>query len=552
MTGEAMTGEAMTARARSGLMASLLRAWQQNKDLLRNAGSLAGTTGMTSIFGAVFWVIAAREFSQQAVGYGSAAVSAMQLLGTIGMFGLGTMLIGELPRRREKAGLVSATLAASALGSLVLGFGFPPVANAFGGHFPEISGTPARLVLFGVGVALTGATLVFDDATIGLMRGGVQLTRNFVMSLIKLLALPVVAVVLHDALGVGLVLAWVFGTLVSLGPAVIMLRRDGTRIFHRPDWGLLRRLGKVAIAHNWLNLAIQTPPRLYPVLVVLVVSPSANAAFYVAWMLSSFLLMVPASLSTVLFAVVSAAPEVIAEKLRFVLRLSVIIGLPAMIALGLSAHLVLSIFGAKYAQLATLPLWLLIIAYIPGLPKLQYISVCRATGRVGRAAIVMTAAACCEMAAVVLGGKFGGLIGLSAAYLGVTVVEALVTAPTVLRAAYARGEQRRAGNGTTAALPATAGAVALAAAVSEGRSLDVATEVWRTGSFPAAFTDSFLALAPGDGQLDYPSRQQAGLAALIAMATPVSPDASTRPHPSSTRPHPSAVARPARRGGPPA
>jgi O-antigen/teichoic acid export membrane protein len=531
----------MTAPARSRLMASLLRALQQNKDLLRNAGSLAGTTGMTSLFGAIFWVIAAREFSQQAVGYGSAAVSAMQLLGTIGMFGLGTMLIGELPRRRQKAGLLSAALAASGIGSLVLGFGFPPIANAFGGHFPEISGTPARLALFGAGVALTGATLVFDDATIGLMRGGVQLTRNFVMSLIKLLALPVVAVVLHDAFGVGLVLAWVFGTVVSLGPAAIMLRRDGTRIFHRPDWGLLRRLGKVAVAHNWLNLAIQTPPRLYPVLVVLVVSPSANAAFYVAWMLASFLLMVPASLSTVLFAVVSATPEVIAEKLRFVLRLSLIIGIPAMIALGLCAHLVLSIFGANYAQLATLPLWLLILAYIPGLPKLQYISVCRATGRVGRAAIVMTAAACCEMAAVVLGGKFGGLIGLSAAYLGVTVLEALVTAPTVLRAAYGRGEQRRAGNRTTAAFPATVGAVALAAAVAEGRSLDVAPEVWRSGSFPAAITDSFRALASDDGQTDYLIRQQAGLAALMAMATPVSAD-------TGARPHPSAAARRARRG----
>ena len=72
-----------------------------------------------------------------------------------------------------------------------------------------------------------------------------------------------------------------------------MLAHGGSTIFRRPDWLLLRRLRKVAIAHNWLNIAIAVPPKLIPVLVTVIVSPSANAAFYVAWMLASFLFMVP-------------------------------------------------------------------------------------------------------------------------------------------------------------------------------------------------------------------------------------------------------------------
>jgi O-antigen/teichoic acid export membrane protein len=540
-------------------MTLLSGVWQRNQDLLRNAGSLAGTTGLTSVFGVVYWIIAAREFSQQAVGYGSAAISAMTLLGTVGMFGLGTMLIGELPRRNERGGLFSATLLASGLGSLVLGLGFPLVASAFGGHFPEISGTPARLLLFAAGVGLTGATLVLDEGMIGLMRGGVQLSRNLAMSAIKLAALPIAAVVLHDAFGVGLLLAWVLGTFLSLVPAAIMLGRDGSRILHRPDWGLLRRLGRVAMAHNWLNLAIATPPKLIPVLVTIVVSPSANAAFYVAWMIAGFLFMVPASLSTVLFAIASAAPELIAEKLRFVLRLSLIIGLPAMAVLAISAHFALSIFGASYAHLATIPLWLLILGYIPGLPKAQYIAVCRATGQVSRAAVLLTVAAGCELGAVIIGGKLGGLNGLSVAYLGVGVIEGILTAPTVLRAAYAKEVQRRAATGGFAVLPATAdlagtagdsyrqrqqmGLAALLAlasvAVAEGHSLDSATEVWRTGSLPAiaptngrhrrmtaATTVDLFGGGPAESLHEdarYSRRQQAGLDALIAMATPVTP-----------------------------
>ena len=501
----------MTAQTRSGPGAALLGIWERHHDLLRNAGSLAATTGCTSVFGFVFWIVAAREFSPQSVGYGAAAVSAMMLLGTIGMFGLGTMLIGELPRHRDQDGLFTAALLASGFGSLILGLGFPLVAEAFGGHFPEISGTPARLVLFAVGVALTGATMVLDDGVIGLLRGGVQLSRNLAASAIKLAVLPIAAIVLHDAFGVGLLLAWVVGTLLSVMPAAIMLGRGGARIFHRPDWARLRRLGKVAMAHNWLNLAIATPPRLIPVLVTVVVSPSANAAFYVAWMITSFLFMVPVSLSTVLFAIASAAPELIAEKLRFVLRLSLMIGVPAMIALALVAHLALSIFGPSYARLATIPLWLLIFSYIPGLPKTQYIAVCRATGHVSRAAVLLTISAGCELGAVVIGGKLGGLNGLTLAYVSVTVVEGIVTAPTVLRAAYFRGGKHRAATPGLATLPAAAdvagstgtvpaepgylhrqrtGFAALvslaSAAASEGHSLDSATEVRRTGSLPWA------------------------------------------------------------------
>jgi O-antigen/teichoic acid export membrane protein len=529
-------------------MAALRGMWQRNHELLRNAGSLFATTGLTSAFGFVYWVIAAREFSQRAVGYGSATVSAMTLLGTVGMFGLGTMLLGELPRMSKRGGLFAASLIVSGVGSLLLGFGFPPVAQAFGAHFPGIIGNPARLALFAVGVAVTGATMVLDEGTIGLLRGGVVLTRNLVMSIVKLIALPVAAVVLHDGFGVGLELAWVLGTIASLLPAALMLRRGGSRILHRPDWALLRRLGRVAAAHNWLNLAIQTPPRIIPVLVTIVVSPSANAAFYVAWMLVNFLFMVPASLSTVLFAIASAAPEVIAEKLRFVLRLSVLIGLPAMAVLAIGAKFALGLFGPSYAHMATIPLLLLIITYIPGLTKTQYIAVCRATGKVTRAAVVLTIAALCELGAVVIGGRLGGLNGLTLGYLAVTVIEGIVTAPTVLRAAYARSPARHARraappargaappvtpevlaavltpDGAAGPVPAETGHLArqqlglatlftlASAAASEAHLLDATVEVWRTGSVPA--------LPPAD--LDT-------LDTLVALATTESAEAGLLP-----------------------
>jgi O-antigen/teichoic acid export membrane protein len=480
-------------------LAAILTMLRGNQDLLRNAGSLAATTGVTSALGFGYWIYAARVFPQQAVGYGSAAISAMTLLGTIGMFGLGTMLIGELPRRESRGGLMMAAFIAAFIGSFILGAGFALVSIGFGSHFVEISGTLGRMAIFSFGVAITGVTLVFDDATIGLMRGGLQLTRNVAVSIAKMVALPACALILHDMFGVGIMLAWVLGTLVSVIPVIVIVKRSGGRILHRPDWKSFWRLGKVTLAHNWLNLAIATPVKLIPVLVVIVVSPSSNAAYYIASMLASFLFMVPMHLSTVLFAIASAAPEMIAEKLRFVLRMSVAIGVPGGLILGLIAHFVLSIFGSSYATLATGPLWILIISYIPGLPNTVYIAVCRATGRVNQAAIFLTAAAVVQMAAIVIGGKIDGLYGLSYGMLGVAVLEALVTTPPVLRAAYGSAPVRAAAVRVTGSHARVTGSHARV------------TGAQRQVRTPAAADALRL-------------RQEAGLAALFAVATSVAPE----------------------------
>jgi O-antigen/teichoic acid export membrane protein len=418
--------------------------WQRHRDLLSNSGSLVATTAVSSLLGFAFWAVAARLYDQQAVGYGSAAVSAMTLIGTIGMFGLGTFLIGELARRRARGGLVSAALIASGLGSLVLGLGFAILAPHFSGRLEETGGRPDRMAIFAVGVALTGATLVFDEATIGLLRGGLQLSRNAAFAVAKLLALLAVPLVLRGELGVGIMLAWTVGTAASMVPVAIRLRLTGVRVIHRPDWAVLRGLGKTVAAHNWLNLSIAVPITVMPVLVTVVVSASANAAFYPAWMLKNFLYTVPWACAMVLFAVAAATPQLIAEKLRFVLKLSLVFGLPAMAVLIVGAGPLLSLFGASYAREATWPMQLLVLSYLPALPKILYIAVCRADGKITRAAVVLTIFAAAEIIAAVIGGIVGGLTGVAFLYLVVSIVEGAVTAPAVIRTAAGSKRDRRA------------------------------------------------------------------------------------------------------------
>jgi O-antigen/teichoic acid export membrane protein len=424
--------------------------WRQHKEILGNAGTLIATAGVSALLGFAFWTVAARLFSQAAIGYAAATTSAMTLLGTTGMFGLGTLLIGELPKRAARGSLVAAAMLAAGLGSLLLGIIFVLAAPHVSPSLGNSSGTLTGALILVPGVVLTAATFVFDQASIALLRGGLQLSRNITLASAKLLVLPAMAFFLHDRFGNGIALSWVAGTAISIVPLAIWLRWKGTSVFGQPDWGALRGMRRTVVAYNWLGLALATPTLLTPILVTVVISPTANGAFYAAWVMVSMLFLVPTHLSTVLFAVASGSPQALATKLRFTLAVSLLVGLPGMAVLGLGAHLMLGIFGPGYVHEAALPLSLLVIAYIPTIPRTHYVAVSRATGKISQSAAVMTAAAIMEMAAVVAGAKWNGLVGLSLALLGVKCLTGAVVTPAVVRAALPHGRHRRVGRAPAA------------------------------------------------------------------------------------------------------
>ena len=411
-------------------------AWlRQNWDLLSNAGALFGATAVTSLVGLAFWAVAARLFPERAVGYGAAAISVMSLLGTVGMLGLGTVLISELPRRAHRAGLVSAALLASGLGSLLLGAVFSMTAPLLSTRLSGVTGTVSEAALFTVGVGLTGASLVFDQAAIGLVRGGLQLGRNALFAVAKLAILPVTAIFLEDNFGVGITASWIAGTAVSLGLVAAWLWHRREPVLPRPDWRILRGLTWTVAAHNWVNIGVQVPRLLMPVLATVVVSPTANAAFFTAWSLSGFLFIVPLDLATALFAAGSQQARVTTKKLRLSLWLSMAAGAAGISLLGFGAHLVLSVFGAAYVSQATVPLLLMLAGYVPTVPKLHFMAICLADRRPQRAAVVLAAAAAAELAAAAAGGAGFGLTGLCVALLAVFMAEGIVTAPLVIRVA---------------------------------------------------------------------------------------------------------------------
>jgi O-antigen/teichoic acid export membrane protein len=417
-----------------GRFARLSTIARRHGTLLSNAASMMSTTLVTSLLGVVFWWVAARYFSQAAVGVGSAAVSAMTLLGFAATLGMGTLLMGELPQREgSRRSLLNAALAVTTLAGAVAGLLFALCAPLFSSDLESLGDWHSALP-FAAGAGLIALGYVVDQALIGLLRGSLQLARNIVFASAKLAALIPVAALVADPGAAWIYAVWGGGIAVSLVVLIGFYRqRDGERL--RPDFSQLSEMRASAASHHGFNLALLAPSMAVPIVVVSSISASANASFYVAWMIAGFIAMVPVSLGTVLYAVAAADPTRLTAQLRFTFAVSFVFGAAANLVLLVAAGPLLGIFGPEYAHQATNPLHILALGIFPLTIKTQYVALQRVRRQVGAALPMAWAGTVLEVGGAALGAwLFDDLTGVAWGWLVGLFVEALLMGAPVLRA----------------------------------------------------------------------------------------------------------------------
>ncbi len=417
---------------------ALLFQWiKTNIVMLVNAGSLIGTTAVTSVLGFVYWWVAARWFSPEAVGLGSATISAMTMLGTVCMLGLGTLLIGELPRRPGEEGpLISAALIVVGGAGGCAGVVFALVAPSVATDFQVLRASVEDILLFAAGVSVTAITLVLDQALIGLLRGGLQFLRNTFFAVVKLAALFAVSLWLSHKIGLTIYTTWLVSNALSLAvlSGFVVLKKGWSRRTYLPQWGLLRKLGPAAVQHHIFNLILWLLPLVLPVLVTTLLSATVNAWFYVSFMLASFTFGVSYALTTTLYAMSSANPTILARKARLTLGLGAVTGILANCVFQLATSQVLGVFGHNYAEKAAWSLHILALAVFPLIIRSHYSTICRIQGRIKQAILLMTVGTLIELSAAALGAQLGGLSGLSLGWVVAICVEAVFMSRTVYKA----------------------------------------------------------------------------------------------------------------------
>jgi O-antigen/teichoic acid export membrane protein len=292
-------------------------------------------------------------------------------------------------------------------------------------------------------------TLVLDQALLGLLRGHWQLWRNAIVSTSKVLLLLPMGYYFGSKNAMVIYAAWLLGNILSLVFLIYLVGRKRVEwIRFRPQWDVFWGWRSTALAHHVLNLSLQAAQFAMPVIVTLLLTPEANAGFYVAWLIVSSFFVIPSALTQTLYAVSAADSSILAQKIRFTLRtsfLGVIAGGAMIIFL---AQFILGFFNSSYALTATVSLRILALAALPVVIRVHYVAIHQIRRQIKQAALTFLMMAILELSFSIAGGILGSLVGLSIGWVLAMYIEAAFMVSTVFRTAFQRGSARSIINNT--------------------------------------------------------------------------------------------------------
>jgi len=418
---------------------SARHAWSLHATLLRNAAALATGAWASSVFGFVYWWVAARYLSLETVGLTAAAISIMSLIALIAELGLGPLLVAEsLSEGKEQIGLISAALITAPATALLLGVLFIYVSKAIPVNLGGITGS--GYLLFLLGCSVTCFSTVLACACTGLLRSSLVMGEKFAFSLIKLTLLALVVAQSGSAATETMVFAtWVGGQTASALAFALYLATTRSGLLH-PRFNALRKLIPTSLSHYVLNLVILAPAMAMPFLVAVILSPAVTAAFNVSWMIFRVSTLLPTALSTMIFAVARSDPGYCASRVRLALLLSAGCTIGVFLFLFPFSNVVLMIFKPEYAEIASSSLQILCISYFAVALNSVYLALNRIGGRMLFASLVFGIGGFAELFFASAGAFLGGLLGMSVGWVAATLLQSLFMAPAVLSAAAIKPE----------------------------------------------------------------------------------------------------------------
>ncbi|MFJ8310657.1 MULTISPECIES: lipopolysaccharide biosynthesis protein [unclassified Streptomyces] len=375
--------------------------------MFRNAYALMLSTAVSAALGLGFWLVAARYYSEEAVGQGSAAIAAMKLLASI----TATTMIGAVVRYIPRAGRATGTLVlrayvASAVVVAVASVVFLFTLPLWGPSYEPLSGLTAGVIFTVSSVAWSILTLQ-DGVLTGLRKAIWVPVGNAVFSLTKLLLLAACA-----TLALGVFVSWAAAMVCSILPLgwlvfrrLIPAQAAADRDRPVPE---LREIGRFLAGDSVGALFSLAMINLLPVMVAVRFPAAQNGFFFIAYTVGGTMEFMAINMASSLTAHSSHSPDKLADGVRGALRRMALLLIPVVLFLVLFARQILAPFGGSYAQHGTLVLQLLAAAAIPRVAVELYIGVLRVQGRTGMLAILQGAMCTLVLgSAAVLLGVFG-------------------------------------------------------------------------------------------------------------------------------------------------
>jgi O-antigen/teichoic acid export membrane protein len=346
----------------TGIAATL--ATHLREPMRRNAYALIAGTGLTSILGMIFWVLAARLLTTEAVGTGTALTSAMIFLATLSTLGLGNTLVRFLAPAGAKARQVvlacyAVCASAAILAALIFIAGQPWWASELG--------FLRHNVLFAAAFVLaTAVWVVFvleDRVLVGLRRASWVPLTNGVHSVVKIALLPL----LTASAGYALFATFAVPALpIVLVVTIFILRMpsQASRAVEPVENLRISHLFRFALTDYFSSILWLATTDLMTLVVLEQMGPQQSAYYFMSFTIAYSLYLVTSNVGSAFVAEAAQFPSRTISLTRNALRHAALLVVPLALVGVVAAPLGLRILGTEYSTNGTILLRLLLLSAI--------------------------------------------------------------------------------------------------------------------------------------------------------------------------------------------
>ncbi len=281
--------------------------------LVRNGYALIASTGVTSILGLVYWLLAARLYSLTEIGLNSALISTMLAVGGIAQLNLGSVLTRFLPGlgRRNSQRLVLGAYGAGLLAAFLCCLCFFLGIHAWAPSLDLLTTNPLLMIWFTAATMIWTIFALQDGALAGLRKAIWVPVENTAFALAKIALLLILADSEWRAWGP--FASWTLPLLFAVAPVNLFLfwrlmpASDSAATPPKPVFDrrmIIRYFAADFVGTSLLVIAIG----LAPILVMEHVGPEGIAVYYLSWTIAYSLYLISKSMGISLVAEGAADP----------------------------------------------------------------------------------------------------------------------------------------------------------------------------------------------------------------------------------------------------
>nr|WP_062340298.1 lipopolysaccharide biosynthesis protein [Herbidospora sakaeratensis] len=413
--------------------------------LLRNAYALVVNAGIGAALGVGYWVIAARLFPAADVGEGQALINAMRMLAALTSFGF----VGALTRFVSETGRATGRFVGAVY---LLGGGLGLVATAV--FVVVTKDEPGFRILWGwlpagvfALVVIVWSVYTLQEVVLSALRRSTWVpVVNVAVGFVKVTAVAACAFLVAargDVVSWQVFLAWIVPCALAVLPVNYLLfarviPRHVAETAHRTPPSL-KRILRFAGGDYFGSVFTLAAIYLVPVVVATQVDHRTYAYYGIAVTVGGLLEIFAFTMATSLTVEGSFDPAALGRNTRRALHRSLTVLIPMIVVVVLAAPLVLSVFGAEFADNGTTLLRLIALATLARAFVELYLGALRAMGR-GRPLLYIQAARC----ALALGLTWlllprHGIEGVGIALVVTQSVTAAAVAPALFRLCRPKG-----------------------------------------------------------------------------------------------------------------